>query len=88
MFRHVVAQIVPDPVGVGRREQPLHPVRARLTSPLSQRPTVLPLQRRKQATQIGRHPLTRGSDRENRGAIRACTSSRPAGQTATSATPT
>ena len=68
MLHDVVAQIVPHPVGVpvGRREQPLHTVRARLASLLSQGPTVLTLQRRQQATQMGRHPLTRLRPREPR----------------------
>jgi len=68
VINHVVTQIVTDPVGipVRGREQPLHPVRAGLTSLLSQRPAVLALQRRQQTTQIGRYPLPRLRPREPR----------------------
>ncbi len=61
VLHHVVAQVITDPVRVPvrRRQQPLHPIRAGLTGQLGQRPAVLALQRRQQATQIRHHPLAR-----------------------------
>ncbi len=61
MLHHVVAQVITDPVRVPvrRRQQPLHPIRAGLARLHGQRPAVLVLQRRQQATQIRHHPLSR-----------------------------
>ena len=68
MLHHVIAQIITDPIvlPVGRRQQPLHPVRISLASLLGQRPAVLALQRREQPTQIRRHPLAWLRPREAR----------------------
>lgn len=61
MLDDVLTHVITNEVGVpvGRRQQPLHPVRRGLTGLLGQRPGVLPLHRQQQTPHIRRHPRPR-----------------------------
>ena len=61
MLHHIGPQIIAHRVGVpvGRREQTLHPIRARLTGLLRKRPRVLPLRTREKTAQIIHRVLPR-----------------------------
>ena len=76
MLDHIAAHIVADTVHVPVRaaQQPLHPIRADLASAFRQRPPILAFQARNQPDTYSR-TRARGSDRENRPAIRSCTRS-------------
>ncbi len=61
MLDHIATDVVEDIVGfpVASIQQPVHPVRSRVTSLLSKRPPVLPLQRGYQPPHIGKSRLPR-----------------------------